>query len=389
MTTRITGNFSPEPIYYVYLHKRNDTNCVFYVGKGKNKRAWSKGSRNKHWKHITEKHGYSIEIIKSNLTESQAFEEEIITINTYGISNLVNMTIGGNTSTGYVHTEATRQKQSEIAHARKLSNPEWYERCVKRITELSEKQRSDPLFYKQLGEYNSKWYGTLTPEQKIEYTAKKVKWQEDEEKVALARKKKSETCKSKKYLENQRLRAIQQWAKLTPAQRETENLKRAEYARKAAQYKTGVISTSTTYLVNRQVLIPSITKCIEKYGSGFTATIREMHDTGRNLTIFKGFVFEVYNKEVHTSSYTKNTEDLLPLESKRWNPKSAVKSSDGRVFLSISEAARSFGDKRTDSTADWISRCIKSNRDAMGFYWSRPTNEECEQRILTLLEEQK
>jgi hypothetical protein len=194
--------------------------------------------------------------------------------------------------------------------------------------ELNRQQKEDPLFYQQLGKSNSEWYKSLNEEQKIAIIAKKTNWLKNEEKVLAARKKKAETCKS-------------------------------------------------------------ISICSEKFGGGIVAAIREMRDTGRNLTIFKGFVFEVYNKEIHTFAYDTDITKLAPLKSKRWNPKSAVKSSDGQIFLSISEAADSFGERKTDSTADWISRCIKSNRDAMGFYWSRPTTEECEQKIISLLNEQR
>jgi hypothetical protein len=85
----------------VYLHKRNDTNEVFYVGIGKtDKRAFSKHSRNKYWKHIVEKVGYTIDILVSQTPWEDACKLEKLLIEKYGrrdlgLGLLVNMTDGG------------------------------------------------------------------------------------------------------------------------------------------------------------------------------------------------------------------------------------------------------------------------------------------------------
>lgn len=80
-------------IYYIYLHRRLDTNEVFYVGKGKNNRAYSKANRNKYWINIVDKVGYSIEILYKNLLESDAFKKEIEMIKM--LSPVANLTKGG------------------------------------------------------------------------------------------------------------------------------------------------------------------------------------------------------------------------------------------------------------------------------------------------------
>ena len=57
----------------VYLHKRKDTNEIFYVGKGKNYlRAYSKHGRNKYWENIVNKYGYDIEIIYENISNEES-----------------------------------------------------------------------------------------------------------------------------------------------------------------------------------------------------------------------------------------------------------------------------------------------------------------------------
>ena len=67
-------------IYYVYEHIRLDTNQVFYVGKGKNKRCYSSKNRNKHWHNIAEKYGYYVNIVVENINEEFSFllEKELI-----------------------------------------------------------------------------------------------------------------------------------------------------------------------------------------------------------------------------------------------------------------------------------------------------------------------
>ena len=52
--------------FYVYIHRKMDTGEIFYVGKGKGSRYKDSSSRNKHWKHIVNKHGFAYEIIKDN-----------------------------------------------------------------------------------------------------------------------------------------------------------------------------------------------------------------------------------------------------------------------------------------------------------------------------------
>lgn len=92
--------------YYVYLHTRNDTNEVFYIGKGVNKRAYSKSNRSTYWKNIVKKVGYSAHIILSGLEEIQAHKFEQFWINVYGrkdttdYGSLINFTDGGEGSSG-------------------------------------------------------------------------------------------------------------------------------------------------------------------------------------------------------------------------------------------------------------------------------------------------
>jgi hypothetical protein len=99
--------------FYVYVHYRNDTLQPFYVGKGNGKRYMSKHSRNKHWKNIVNKVGFTPMIIENFLTEEKSFELEKYYIQHFGRNNLCNMTDGGDGMSGHIPTEQTRKKISQ------------------------------------------------------------------------------------------------------------------------------------------------------------------------------------------------------------------------------------------------------------------------------------
>lgn len=81
--------------YYVYLHKQLD-GTIFYVGKGKDKRAYSKAYRNVDWKELVKQNGdYIVEIPYTNLSEDDAFEIEKKLISEIGIDKLCNKSTGG------------------------------------------------------------------------------------------------------------------------------------------------------------------------------------------------------------------------------------------------------------------------------------------------------
>jgi hypothetical protein len=82
-------------IYYIYFHINPLTNKVFYIGKGKLKRAFDRRKRSDYWKRVVNKYGYIVDIVNSNLSEEKAFELEIMYIKRFGVKNLVNYTIGG------------------------------------------------------------------------------------------------------------------------------------------------------------------------------------------------------------------------------------------------------------------------------------------------------
>jgi hypothetical protein len=112
----------------VYQHIRKDTNEVFYVGIGKKeKRAYSKDGRNKHWKNIVNKVGYYAEIIYNDLEWNLACNMEKYLIESYGRLDLgtgllCNKTDGGDGAIGIIVSYEVREKMRIFQTGQKRSN---------------------------------------------------------------------------------------------------------------------------------------------------------------------------------------------------------------------------------------------------------------------------
>lgn len=110
-------------IFYVYRHSRNDTGSVFYIGKGKENRAYQADrGRNNHWRNIVRKaNGFSVDFIINGISEELSHLVEIEAIDCYrrrGIS-LANITNGGEWVSGLRHSEETK---AVIREKRKRQN---------------------------------------------------------------------------------------------------------------------------------------------------------------------------------------------------------------------------------------------------------------------------
>ena len=106
-------------MYYVYVHRLRHNGEVFYVGKGKGYRKTCKQGRNAWWKRIANKYQYDVEIVEKDLQEWYAFELEAALISLYGFrrdgtGTLVNLTDGGEGSSGLKRSEESKRRISEI-----------------------------------------------------------------------------------------------------------------------------------------------------------------------------------------------------------------------------------------------------------------------------------
>lgn len=111
--------------FYTYIHRRESDNAIFYVGKGKGRRAWTQDGRNSRWNRTVAKHGHKVEICAEWPTEAEAIEHEIFLISCFRDigCQLVNMTDGGEGMAGYSPTPETRKKLS-VASKRTSATPE-------------------------------------------------------------------------------------------------------------------------------------------------------------------------------------------------------------------------------------------------------------------------
>ena len=129
--------------FYVYLYFRLDgTPC--YVGKGKGDRYRAKTSRNPHLKSILKANNYRIPvvIIRSELTEQQALDLEAALIAALGREcdggPLVNLTLGGVATSGFVFSDESKHKMSESAKRR--ITPEFREAARRRGQETASEE---------------------------------------------------------------------------------------------------------------------------------------------------------------------------------------------------------------------------------------------------------
>jgi len=111
---------------YVYIHTRDDTGEIFYVGIGINNRAYNLDKRNRFWNRIIAKTTYTIKIVFNKLSHKEALHKEIRLIKLIGRSNLgtgslCNLTNGGEGCLGYKATKETRDKLRSAGLLRKTS----------------------------------------------------------------------------------------------------------------------------------------------------------------------------------------------------------------------------------------------------------------------------
>ena len=104
----------------VYRHINLDSNKVFYVGIGTEKRAYDYKNRNKEWKTQADTSTIETEILFECNTREQAYQKEIEFINLYGrvdkqTGTLVNRTDGGGWLKGVIWTPERVLKASNNA----------------------------------------------------------------------------------------------------------------------------------------------------------------------------------------------------------------------------------------------------------------------------------
>jgi hypothetical protein len=109
--------------FYVYIHRREDNNAIFYVGKGSKHRAYNKSTRNRHWKCIEQSCGRTVELVESFATEEEAFQHELFLICSFKVFGvrLANVVEGGGGAVGYKHTPEAKASMTAKRKGKPLS----------------------------------------------------------------------------------------------------------------------------------------------------------------------------------------------------------------------------------------------------------------------------
>lgn len=376
--------YSEEPIFYVYFHKRPD-GSVFYVGKGKDKRAWYTRNRNTHWWNVVNKHGgFDVEIVKENLTEQEAFKLEAELVEQIGIDNLTNQTLGGISTTGYRHTKETRELQSKIGKE-KLQDPHYAARLQRQMADLHYKQRYDEEYKKRMSELQKEHHASLSEEEKQEKNKRLRDWMKDEDKLAKARQAQREKAARKEHRENLSKRAKAYWESLTEEEYQEKCKLHAAILRDPRNIEKRTELHGVKIVVNRKYIFKTAKEFSKYVGAvAFNTTHMKLKMKEFGFTVRTGYFLEFFDEELHSNCVPYSGQTIQKLDFDCL-PRSKAVVTDGKVFLSMQEAAAYTG-LNSEVRVDFITKNLKLGKPALGFYWRVATNEEIIAEILSRLE---
>jgi hypothetical protein len=218
--------------YYVYAHYVDGESIPFYIGKGKDKRAYDVKRRSAFWNRVAKK-GYRVELIAEGLTEKQALAIETEQIKKFGRRDkgtgcLVNMTDGGDGLTS--PSELTRKKIGD-ANTKRFTDPEFRKR-------FSVAQRNKPTVTeetkKKMSIGQSKRYSNREERNKMKITSE-LAWTEEKRKEQSERK--LEFYKDRLDVKNKisdtmkKLKCKKSYTLISPDGKEYECLYQTEFAK--------------------------------------------------------------------------------------------------------------------------------------------------------------
>lgn len=377
--------YSDKPEFYVYIHRKPNGE-VFYVGKGKGRRAWSKANRNAHWKHVIEKyHDYSVQIVDNCLTEQAAFELEQFLIEWIGIDKLTNQTLGGISTTGFRHSIESKQLQSLIAKQRLLNRPDLVENNRRHMAILHDKQRNDPKYRQQMSDLQKELWSALPESEKqsrISASTSWVKTQEGKEYLSHIATARMNDPLVKKNLSN----AVKaKWNSLSTDERERRCEKLSLFLNSPDVRAKLVEAISHKIVINKRFIFSSKKQFLEIIGSADSVlqkAFKSARKHGFTFAILKGFLVEDYDASKHCSLPTYNGEALPKLDFDCLPRSKAVVMDDSVVFLSMNEASVFCSGRTVEATADFITKNMKIGKPAMGHNWRVATNLEIENEIM-------
>lgn len=382
--------YSDEKKFYVYFHKRPD-GTIFYVGKGHGNRAWVKKSRNNHWNNVVNKHGgFDVEIVSENLTEQEAFAKERELILELGMDNLTNQTLGGISTTGYRHTEETRELQSKITQQRFEDNPEWASAIMKNIQRLNYRQKYDEEYKREMSRIQKEAYARLSDEEKQQAIERKTAWMKSEDNRRLLSERLKQHWSDPANKEKLRQIAIESWAKLSDEERDYRTARLKAMMLDPEIREKVILAASDKIVVNRKFVFKSKRQFLDLIHSEHAPLQKAFESANRkgfNFAIMKGFFIENFEDDFHSSIPMWSGQSVETMSIDCLPRSKGVVREDGIIFLSMHEAAKECPGKGTiNAKADFITKNLKLNKPAYGFMWRIATNKEIEAEILNRLE---
>jgi hypothetical protein len=363
---------------------------VFYVGKGKNKRAWTKKSRNNHWNNVVQKYGgFDVEIVADKLTEQEAFNVEAKQIAIYGIDNLTNQTLGGISTTGMVHSEETRKLQSEIAKKRIEDNPQIIDKLKNQLKPLHDLQRNDLEYKKRMSEKQKEFYNSLSDEEKEERGRIRTLWLQDKEKHQAA----IEKLKITNSTDEARKRASEQmknqWANMSPEERKASAARSSSIINRPEVRAKIFDVLADKVVVNKKYVFKSKLEFLQ-YADSYHNTLYKAYAAGKkhgfSFCVIKGFFVEDFEESIHSDIPYWDNQNIKTLDFDCLPRSKALVMDESLVFLSMNEASIYCKGKSIEATADFITKNMKRGKPAMGHFWRKAENFEIEKEILKRLE---
>jgi len=133
-------------MYYVYAHTKSSGE-IFYIGKGKDKRAYDKDYRNKHWNHIVNKHGFKAIILAEFESEKQALDEEALLISYFRKFNTLTNVL----DSGYMNPMSKPEAVLQMA-ATKRAKGQYDKTSIIDYNSSFKERMKDPFFAKQISD---------------------------------------------------------------------------------------------------------------------------------------------------------------------------------------------------------------------------------------------
>ena len=325
-----------------------------------------------------------------NLTEQEAFAKERELILQIGFDNLTNQTLGGISTTGYRHTEETRELQSRITQKRFEENPEWVSAIMNNIQRLNYLQKYDEEYRLEMSRIQKEAYARLSDEEKQKAIERKTAW------LKLEENRKSLSKRAKEYWSNPVNReklsraGKEAWANLTNEERNFRITRLRDIILSPEVREKTILAASDKIVVNKSFVFKSKRQFLDLISSEYAPlqkAFESAHKHGFTFAIMKGFFVENFDEEIHRSIPEWNGQSIKTMSIDCLPRSKGVVREDGVVYLSMHEAASTCpGRGSLNAKADFITKNLKLNKPAYGFMWRIATNKEIEAEILSRLE---